>query len=153
MKRVYERPLMTAELFEANEYVAACWGVSCIVNLANEVEEGMAPTNPKMNGNNNFADGQTHSLAGCGTASNQYLRDITGDGTVDSMQEYKSVAVAGSNWLDCKVYTNAKYDTLKDISSVNPGDYIYWTTSASDGRVWYHQGEAVATETAHPNRS
>lgn len=30
MKRVYESPVMMLEGFEANEYVAACWDITCL---------------------------------------------------------------------------------------------------------------------------
>lgn len=31
MKRKYEKPLMQVEVFEANEYIAACWKMTCNV--------------------------------------------------------------------------------------------------------------------------
>ena len=54
--------------------------------------------------------------------------------------------------LKCTLYTDGTYTTQESYGSVHPGDYIYWTTSAGS-RTWHHQGQAVATETAHPNRS
>lgn len=33
MKRKYERPMAFEETFMTNEYVAACWGVACSIDL------------------------------------------------------------------------------------------------------------------------
>ncbi|MCI7737188.1 MAG: hypothetical protein MSL26_08605 [Clostridiales bacterium] len=38
MKLQWETPRIEIEAFEANEYVAACWGVGCSVNDANQIE-------------------------------------------------------------------------------------------------------------------
>ena len=38
--REYVTPRMTGETFEAKEYIAACWGVQCDVEWANNYEMG-----------------------------------------------------------------------------------------------------------------
>lgn len=154
MKQTWVTPRVNIQNFEANEYVAACWGVGCSVDAANLVEKGMPNTNRNnLNARNNYDGGQTHAGDGCGTSSNQFLRDMNGDNIFDVMQEYKSVPVNGSNWLPCTVYTDNSYTIEKSLSEVGVNDYIYWTTSATDGRIWYHQGTVQAQDTAHPNRS
>ena len=153
MKQTWVTPRVNIQNFEANEYVAACWGVGCSVDAANSVEKGKPNTNPYKWARNNYEGGQTHAWDGCGTSSNQFLRDTTGDNIFDVMQEYKSVPVNGSNWLTCTVYTDGSYNSEKSLSDVVVGEYIYWTTSATDGRIWYHQGTVQAQDTAHPNRS
>lgn len=60
---------------------------------------------------------------------------------------------AGLGDLVCTIYTNESYKTKRDVSSVQVGETIYWTTTASDGRVWNHRGTVYATAEGHPNRS
>ena len=35
------KPVTEVQKFEANEYVAACWGVGCDVSWSNDYEKGM----------------------------------------------------------------------------------------------------------------
>lgn len=157
MKRVYERPLMTAELFEANEYVATCYSyaVGCEYDKANSYEQSIGNASKSWNGT---WTGQYHAAKACGNSENQYLVDSNGDKTIDVMQEYKKDGIVGTNgqrtnWLTCTLYSDASYTTVISASSVEPGEYIYWTTSASDGRVWHHQGQTVAVASTTINRS
>ena len=46
-----------------------------------------------------------------------------------------------SNWSDLNW-------TLTDVTE---GETIYWTTTASDGRIWYHKGQVETT--SNVNRS
>ena len=57
MKKRWETPKAMVEEFEANEYVAACWGVACSVDEANEVEKNWMLNQWE----NNYENGQTHS--------------------------------------------------------------------------------------------
>lgn len=149
MKRAYERPLLAVELFEANEYVAACtsYEVSCSVDAANSYEESIGNAKWGYGG----WSGQFHSSGSCGAAENQWLVDSNGDGKIDAMQEHKPEGIDGKYWLDCTLYSDASYTTPISASSVKPGTYIYWTTSASDNRTWHHQGWASEVKTG--NRS
>ena len=100
MRAKWETPRIKVETFAPNDYVSACWGVACNVTAANQYETSIGKYDPT----NLF-----HDANNCGQASNQYIQDKNGDGTIE-------------------------------------------TTSAGS-RTWHHQGQAVATETAHPNRS
>ena len=140
MKAKWETPRIKVETFAPNDYVSACWGVACDVTAANQYEKTIGTYNPV----NLF-----HDAYNCGQASNQYIQDKNGDGTIDTMTE---TGTKGLGNLKCTLYTDGTYTTKESYSSVQPGSYIYWTTSASS-RTWHHQGRAVATETAHPNRS
>lgn len=58
MKMRWEEPRIEVQQFMPNEYVAACWGVSCSVEAAH-----------------------------CGMQTNQWVIDDDGNGTVDRMIE------------------------------------------------------------------
>ena len=47
--------------------------------------------------------------------------------------------------LACILYTDGRYNELRDISTVQERDMIYWTTQASDGRTWNHRGTVMGT--------
>lgn len=139
MKR-WKTPKTVVQEFEANEYVAACWGVGCDVSWSNNYEKWQG----------DYWNGVTHDAAHCGNSSNQVIFDDNDDGIADRMIE---TGTDGLGDLACKIYTNARYDTIRDVSSVKVGDTIYWTTTASDGRTWNHMGTVFATADGHPNRS
>ena len=75
--REYVTPRMTGETFAANEYIAACWGVQCNVDWANNYEQGQG----------DFDNGVTHDAAHCGNSSNQVIFDDDGDNIGDRMIE------------------------------------------------------------------
>ena len=139
MKR-WETPKTVVQEFEANEYVAACWGVACSTGNANayEIEHGYY--------NNGTV---SHSPDHCGTAANQWI--YTGDDNIaDGMTELNT---AGLGDLGCVLYTDNTYHWRGNYADVRPGQTIYWTTGAEDGRVWHHQGTVYASYDGHPNRS
>lgn len=140
MKKQWTLPRILVQEFEANEYVAACWGVGCNTDMANDYEHSIGKYDPVH---------LNHNPANCGLINNQFLQDFNGDGVIDQMTE---TGTAGLGDLECTIYTDDTYTTTKDISDVHPGDYIYWTTSAGK-RVWHHQGQSEYQNTAHPNRS
>ncbi len=139
--REYVTPRMTGETFAANEYIAACWGVQCDVDWANIYE---------MNHGGDYWNGVTHDAAHCGNSSNQVIFDDDGDNIGDRMIE---TGTNGLGNLTCTIYLDPNYEQKRDIKTVNIGDTIYWTTTASDGRTWNHMGTVFATAEGHPNRS
>ncbi len=138
MKRIWEMPKAELQRFNANEYISSCWGVSCSVDAANAYERGIGASNAV-----------SHTWDHCGTASNQVIRD-NADGSAYSMTE---IGTDGLGNLACTVYSGASYGTPISISAVSPGMTIYWTTSASDGRTWHHQGTVHAADVDRPNHS
>lgn len=132
MIKRWETPRIAVEKFEANEYVAACWGVECDVEWANRYEWSQGDD----------GRGVTHDNAHCGSASNQVIFDDNNDGTADRMIE---TGTDGLGDLECILYTNGLYNELRDISTVQEGNMIYWTTQASDGRTWNHRGTVMGT--------
>ncbi len=53
------KPVTEVQKFEANEYVAACWGVGCDVSWSNDYEKWQG----------DYDNGVTHSSAHCGNSS------------------------------------------------------------------------------------
>ena len=139
MKR-WVKPRTEVQVFEASEYVAACWGVKCDVGWSNDYEWWQG----------DYSNGVTHDGAHCGNSSNQVVFDDNGDGIADRMIE---TGTDGLGDLSCTIYWDKNYTSRREVSSVNIDDTIYWTTTASDGRTWNHKGKVVATAEGHPNRS
>ena len=140
MKRTYETPTACAEEFMANEYVAACWGVECNTNWANRYERQHGYWD---NGN------VSHTSDHCGNSSNQVIFDDNGDNIGDRMVE---TGTDGLGNLACTIYNDQNYSSVRDVSTVQIGETIYWTTS-SGNRTWHHCGTVTATAEGHPNRS
>lgn len=140
MKKTWEVPVIFVQQFEANEYVAACWGVGCSVDEANRIERNLGIYQPGV---------LDHSSDHCGLSGNQVIYDDNNDGTADRMVE---VGTDGLGTLNCTIYTDSSYSTPMDVSSVSTGQTIYWTTSAGN-KTWHHVGTVFNTVPGHPNRS
>ena len=140
MKKTWAFPLVCVQQFEANEYVAACWGVGCSVDEANRIERNLGIYQPGV---------LDHSSDHCGLSGNQVIYDDNNDGTADRMVE---VGTDGLGTLNCTFYTDSSYSTPMDVSSVSAGQTIYWTTSAGN-KTWHHVGTVFNTVPGHPNRS
>ena len=140
MKKTWAFPLVCVQQFEANEYVAACWGVGCNTAEANRIEKNLGIYQPGV---------LDHSSDHCGLSGNQVIYDDNNDGTADRMVE---VGTDGLGTLNCTIYTDSSYSTPMDVSSVSAGQTIYWTTSAGN-KTWHHVGTVFNTVPGHPNRS
>ena len=140
MKKTWAFPLVCVQQFEANEYVAACWGVGCNTAEANRIEKNLGIYQPGV---------LDHSSDHCGLSGNQVIYDDNNDGTADRMVE---VGTDGLGTLNCAIYTDSSYSTPMDVSSVSAGQTIYWTTSAGN-KTWHHVGTVFNTVPGHPNRS
>ena len=140
MKEKWNAPKTVIEEFTPNEYIAVCWGVCCDVDLANNYEKDHRPYGSRKTW---WELGCSHDNDHCGAIGNQVIKDANNDGKAESMIE---TGTDGLGDLPC---------TIQGISigNVNVGDYIHWTTSASDGRVWHHQGTVVETVPGRPNAS
>lgn len=141
MKKMWEEPRIQVQEFMPNEYVAVCWGVQCSVSDANKIEKNFYH-NPSYSG-------ITHSSAYCGQTSHQWLLDSDNNNIAEAMVE---INTDGLGDLPCTIYTDATYKHTRDISTVRPDQYIYWTTS-SGAKTWHHQGRVSNTVDGHPNRS
>ena len=140
MKQKWIRPQTTIEKFVPNEYIAACWGVGCDVDWSNkyEIRQG------------DYQRGVTHDAAHCGNPGNQVIYDDDDDGIADRMIE---TGTDGLGDLTCTIYWDSGFSSTRKISTVQPDDIIYWTTTASDGRTWNHKGTVFKTNFARPNHS
>ncbi|MGM9537396.1 MAG: hypothetical protein ACI3VN_03595 [Candidatus Onthomonas sp.] len=150
MKRVYERPLVTAEVFEANEYVAACWGVACSVGKGNY---GGYSWSPYWGGTEPYGD-QCHDHTGpCSHAENNQF-SVNADST--EVTNFWEINADQKSNLNGAVTYYIDEDGSENISD---GDIIFWyTLGAKDknnpnGRRWNHYGTVVNADSKHPNRS
>ena len=145
MKKRWGTPMAMVEEFEANEYVAVCWGVACDVSWANDYEQKYGF----------WEDGNvSHASDHCGNSSNQVIYDRNNDGVGEAMVE---TGTDGLGTLTCTIYTDynrytGRFTGQTSASQVEVGDLIYWTTS-SGNRTWHHRGTVTATAEGHPNRS
>lgn len=146
MKNTWGSPRIVVEQFAPNEYVAACWGVACQVDTANEYEKTHGPQGSRKSW---YELECTHGAANCGFTGNQVIYDDNNDGTADRMVE---VGTNGLGTLDCIIYSDANYSSPMAVGSVTVGSTIYWTTAAGT-KVWHHVGTVVETVPGHPNRS
>ena len=135
-KKTWSMPQATVQAFEANEYVAACWGVACDV-MGGE-QSGDDPMRP--------SEGLGHNRIYCGQTSHQLITTDE-NGIAIAMTEIDTRKSLGTD-LPCTLYTDGSYTTTRDIRTVKEGDYIYWTTS-KDTRTWSHHGKVVAGSTNH----
>lgn len=144
-KKVYQKPLLMSEDFVPQEYVAACWGVGCDVETTNAYERSHY-----AGGKTTWWDlGCSHASGHCGSSANQVIRDSNNDGIGDEMVE---VGTDGLGTLTCTIYSDANYTQVIDVSSVNTGSTIYWTTAAGN-KVWHHVGTVYSTVPGRPNMS
>lgn len=146
MKR-WVKPRTEVQVFEANEYVAACWAIACTYGIQGG-EAGI--NNPNMAWRE--GTGATHTLrsdgTGCGHEDNQYITE-NDNGSFSVME----INTSGLGNLNTRLTKNSNYFWLSSsISDVEPGDTIYWTTS-SGNRTWYHMGTVSTADYGHPNRS
>ena len=141
----WETPRILVQQFEANEYVAACWGVGCSVNEANNYEKTHYFKFPQTW----YEIDCSHAEEHCGNSGNQVIYDDNNDGTPDRMTE---IGTDGLGKLSCTIYTDINYTTERTVDSVKVGEKIYWTTSAGN-KVWHHVGIVEEKVPGHPNRS
>ena len=136
MKKMWTKPSVEVQEFIPNEYVAACWYIAC------DYGQGESNHYDPMGGfHDAYSDG-----TGCGYAHNQVIRQPQkGIFTIREEDGF------GEDY-DMVMTRNADWSNLRNtLSDVQVGETIYWTTTASDGRIWYHKGQV---ETAsNVNRS
>ena len=124
-KLEYVTPCVSEEVFAADEYVAACWGVACERGVNGEEESaGISHRKTTVNGK-----------TGCGYKEHQYIMtDANGNVTM------KEINTDGLGILPCTI-TNYNWGETRSLNKndLNTGDMIYWTTS-SGNRTWHHKG-------------
>ena len=139
-RKTWVMPMTLVQKFEANETVAQCYYIGCDTGAANAWEErnhGWWEIKPN------------HQSDECGNKYQQIFKDTDGDGLPDKMFEER-----GSIWGTLEVtgvYSDENYSVIQDISKIQEGQRIYWITKAA--YTYHHQGNAVAVDDGHPNRS
>lgn len=125
--KTWKKPEAKLELFQANEVIAACYNLQCLVPYENG---GKDPANPDNTNNR-------HTKDHCGAV----------DGTVLVTDENNNITYIdhvkkGGSTGACVVFEDAAYSTPK--TQVAAGDMVYWiTTSANGSMSWRHYGTAV----------
>lgn len=120
-KNIWVQPEAVVQGFVANEYVAACWGVSCDFVGTDAV-------------------GGLHRSQFCGQPDH-YAISLDDNGVPTSMTETQTDTLGD---LPCTLYTDESYTTTRDVASVQNGDYIYWTTQHGASK-WLHKGAVSGT--------
>ena len=120
-KNVWVQPEAVVQGFVANEYVAACWGVSCD-RTDWDAANGL------------------HRAIYCGQPGH-YEIALDDNGKPVNMIENQTDKMGD---LPCTLYTDESYSTTRDVSTVQSGEYIYWTTQYGDQK-WLHHGTVSGT--------
>lgn len=136
VRKGWVTPKAMVEEFEANEYVAACWYISCDygeIGMNDPIGRLYHTANP---------DG-----TGCGHAKNQVIREKD-DGTF-TMREEDGF---GEDY-DLRMTTDSTYQGLSDsLANVYLGETLYWISTSRDGSsTWYHKGTVESS--SNVNRS
>ena len=153
-KMIWSCPVAAVEQFMPNEYISACWGISC------DYGEGAGDNGraDPINGNGvEYRHRQMANGQGCGHVSSQAITDRVGSDGQFLVIEINSPT--GAAELPATLYgTDATYSSaipFLPLSSITNGMTIYWTTSGyvSGRRItWHHMGQVIMDD-SHPNRS
>ena len=123
----WEKPTAKLEKFVANEYIAGCMNIACDVPGEGEYD----PFDTAHKDRNNL-----HRAQFCGSASANLIS--TDDNGIPFALTHTKAGSTGGRPLACAVFADASYTTPRDISTIQPGDFIYWTTV--NGKTWHHHG-------------
>ena len=133
-KLEYVTPCVSEEVFAADEYVAACWGVACARAKENDAPDWQEDATKDVS-HHRYPEG-----TGCGYASNQWIIEKP-DGSVFMTEG--NTRQQGD--LECTI-TNSDWSVVQGLNANNitNGQTIYWITNASDGsgRTWPHYGSS-----------
>ncbi len=125
MKREYVKPVMEGEAFVANEYIAACWTVSCTNKECGAWEEGY----------DSLKDGVT-TTEYLGQSKSIYTEILGGK---DPCKTYEIPAERPTDFLG-KIF----WFIFVDIIGIDPGN---------QGTVDYHEVAVKSGWENHPNAS
>lgn len=147
MKKTWELPVICVQYFEANEYVAVCWGVGCVV--------GGPPGNY-----GGFGENDNWAHWGYTAPSGNYCHDHSGSCQYAVNNQFN---VDENNNVSFYAENNSEQGSLNGgfcsyidndgDNKVSDGDIIFWYTNGTNGRRWNHYGTVVNADSKHPNRS
>lgn len=109
MKKKYEKPNMDLEMFEANEYIAACWDIACNVPNGTGYKDnngvpGLQSKGYRENGKWIPADQAIGSGTGCGNIHS---------GSIDDSGPYANALWKPSGAIDSEAYPVYYWSTGK----------------------------------------
>ena len=134
------QPLAVVQKFVANEYVAACWSVTCKAAYENLVEYN----GKKDRGYDSFHIGDMNNLhqQSCCGAEDAFELVVDENGNAVELVEVKehTGSTGRTKPLGTVIYSDPEYTQKKDIKDVKVGDTIYFTTS-NNNKTWHHYGE------------
>lgn len=137
--KTWMKPITEVQDFVANEYVAACWGVECVV--------------PQMDINGDQGVG-IHREATCGQKDNQSIREVS-EGVFQIAEVNHDMT---NRDLVATIYPNGFNNegvstiTLDQVKSLN-GKTIYWTTKLTGLVTYRHQGVVQFDDASRTNHS
>lgn len=144
--REYVTPRMTGETFAANEYIAACWTVACIVGNGNYGKYGEWDDWSHWDGERPYGGGCHDHTGSCSHAINNQF-NVAEDGTVSFYAENSSDQGSLNGGFTGFIDRNNNH-------VVDDGDTIFWyTLSGNADRRWNHYGTVTNPDPSHPNRS
>lgn len=145
-KLAYTTPVMSEEVFEADEYVAACWDVACAYGYKAGVGGKINDVFPQ--GSLDITHGMTDKGTGCGYAENQSIV-VDANGNV-SMTEVDTDRLGN---LPCTITDKDWNPTTLNQKQLTGKSVVYWTTTAQDGRTWHHMGYVNLGDASNSNHS
>ena len=126
----WTQPLATVEKFVANEYVAACWAISCQVPYENE-----SGFDPFADGNKNLLHRKDH----CG-ATDGFTVFTNENNVAYKIVQGKAGGSSRTADLSGNIYSDPEFTKkIDDISSVQIGQTIY-IRSQNGNNMWHHHG-------------
>ncbi|MGN0643687.1 hypothetical protein [Gemmiger sp.] len=150
MKQTWVTPRVNIQNFEANEYVAACWGVACKVGSG---DYGGYTWSPYWQGLEPLGRDKDDHTGPCSHSENNQFR--VNDSSTEVTDFWEINADQKTNLNGGVTY----YIDNDNSGNINGGDIIFWYTDGSKdqnnpyGRRWLHYGTVVNADPKHPNRS
>lgn len=142
MKRVYERPLMTAEQFAANEYVAACitGTIQC-----------MYPGDGYTNGREIYDD-YNGRQSGWYKDSSGMLHGICGN---DATISFNGDTASGYEAIDGVIQTNRVIYGITGYEQKEGTYTVTWHSKVDNSDEYTHKGRLIVTnvDNSRPNHS
>ena len=145
MKR-WVKPRTEVQVFEANEYVAACWTVACSVGNGNYGWYGTWDGWSHWGGEEPYGSSCHDHTGSCRYAENNQF-NVSENGQVSFYAENSSDQGSLKGGF-------TSYIDRNENNIVDNGDTIFWyTLSGNSDRRWNHYGTVVNPTPDHPNRS
>lgn len=150
-KMTWTRPVAAVEQFMPNEYIAACFGISCIAGAADGGANTADPHNHQTWGSYGTWHTAKSDGSGCGHVYNQFIVEEN-NGTYTMIEKNARIAGGSAESLDCTLYTDNWGSRVNSWSSLTQGQTVYWSTQAGYFTM-YHYGTVNLLDETRPLRS